>query len=135
MELHPGAAAIDCEDCKQWIYDLETGKRALVRVGPDRGERPQPRPPGVPTPCGECPKKNPENAAQIKLTPKNRQTLDLWRRARATQFQCVPEHLRSDPILARNFAELDWVTQYVAEQRQMRMMQMLTLQAMGNKHG
>lgn len=128
LSLHPGAAMVDCESCQQWIYDLETGQRKMVRVGPDRKEVPQPRPKGTPTPCSTCPKKNPEHASRLKLSEKNRKTYQLWQRARATHFAYVPERLRNDPILARNFAELDWVHQHVIEQRQHRMMQVVAMQ-------
>ncbi|MEW4564717.1 hypothetical protein AB1K70_19410 [Bremerella sp. JC770] len=105
--LHPGAAAIDCDQCVQWIYDLETGQRQTVRTGADRREVPQRRPAGVPTPCATCPKQSPARAQHLTLSAKNRRTYHLWRCARATHFHCVPNHLRSDPILARNFAHLD----------------------------
>ncbi|QDU75433.1 hypothetical protein Pan97_24650 [Bremerella volcania] len=111
--LHPGPASIDCDQCAAWIYDLETGQRQTVRTGPDRREVPQPRPAGVPTPCASCPKQNPTNARRLKLSTKNRQTYELWRRAKATHFHCVPNHLKRDPIVARNFAHLDDVAKQV----------------------
>jgi len=117
--LHPGPASIDCDLCAKWIYDLETGQRQTVRVGPHRREIPQPRPAGVPTPCAACPKQNPDQAQRLRLSPKNRKTFQLWRYAQATHFHCVPEHLRRDPFLARNFAQLDEVARQVEPLRQL----------------
>lgn len=111
--LYPGPASIDCDQCAIWIYDLATGQRQTVRTGPDRREVPQPRPAGVPTPCTSCPKQSPDRARQLQLSAKNQRTYQLWRWAKATQFHCVPNHLKHDPILARNFAHLDDVARQV----------------------
>lgn len=133
MLLHPGAASIDCEDCKQWIYDLETGKRELVRMGSDRREVPQPRPPGVSTPCSSCPKKNPENAEELKLSEKNRKTYQLWKMAKTSNFRCIPDELAQDPILLRNFAELDEIIRQVEQSHQLQILQLAMVQgAKGN---
>lgn len=118
--LHPGPASIDCDACARWIFDLETGQRQMVRTGADRREVPQPRPAGVPTPCASCPKQSPEHAQALQLSDKNMQTYRLWRYARATHFHCVPNHLKHDLILARNFAHLDDVSRQVQQQQQSR---------------
>lgn len=123
--LHPGPASIDCEDCQEWLYDLDTGKRQTIGQG--ERERPIPRPKGTDTPCEECPKGSPSNAEILKLSPRNRKTYELWRRAKATGGHAVPDHLRADAILARNFAELDQVTQTIDQVRQTKMMTMLAL--------
>lgn len=116
--LHPAAASIDCGDCARWIINLQTGERETVRVGPGRIEVPQPRPSGLPTPCASCPKKNPENAQRLKLNRKNEQTYRLWQRAQATFGHAIPEHLKQDVLLARNFAELDQLHATIAQARQ-----------------
>lgn len=116
--LHPGAAAIDCDACARWIYDLETGQRQTIRTGANRREVPQPRPAGVPTPCASCPKRSPEHALALQLSAKNERTYRLWRHARATHFHCVPDHLKHDPILANNFAHLDDVARQVGQAQQ-----------------
>ncbi|PQO33331.1 hypothetical protein C5Y96_10795 [Blastopirellula marina] len=125
--LHPGAASIDCSDCAKWLYDLKTGKRQTVRTGASRQEVPQPRPSGVPTPCSSCPKQNPQHAERLKLTDKNWRTYQLWRRARATHFHCVPDRLKSDPILARNFAELDQVFRLIEQSQQLQILQLAAI--------
>lgn len=105
--LHPTVAAIDCVDCAQWIFNLQTGQRETVRIGPQRIPVPQRRPAGIPTPCASCPKLSPQQAELWRLSRKNEQTYHLWQRAQATFGRAIPDHLEQDTLLARNFAELD----------------------------
>ncbi len=132
--MYPGAAAIDCGDCAKWLYDLETGQRETATVGPQREKQFIPRPKGTATPCGHCPKKSPERAKEIELIPKNRQTFNLWRRARATHGAAIPERLRGDFILSQNFAELDALKESIEEARQQKMMAVMLSTAKEN-HG
>ncbi|QDU76436.1 hypothetical protein Pan97_34850 [Bremerella volcania] len=125
IEEHPGAASIDCDDCAKWIYDLETGQKATVRVGPERKEEFQPRPSGVPTPCSTCPKKSPENAKECTLSRKNYRTYQFWRMCNASHFHYMPEHLANDPIVARNFAALADVRVQIDENRRNKLFQFL----------
>ncbi len=97
---HPEVAHLECKDCQEWIYNIETGEQ-IKRRG-----RPQPRAPGQPTPCNRCPKGSPENAERLKLTTANVLTLRLYLRNRAT-LGCLNDAERSDELLQRNFAILD----------------------------
>lgn len=121
MMMHPGAASIDCRDCAEWLYDLETGQRETATVGPQRDKRFIPRPKGTPTPCGYCPKKSPQHAKEIELSPKNLATFKLWKRARATGGEAIPQHLRGDFRLSQNFAELDGLKEMIEQGRQNKM--------------
>lgn len=125
--MHPGAALIDCEDCKNFVYDLETGKRQTYRQGPDRKEVPQPRLPGMPLQCGKCPKKSPENAKLVELTAKNWKTYRLWREARATHGRCLTPQMAADSIVRRNLAVLDSVQESLDRTRQDEFMNLLAV--------
>jgi hypothetical protein len=105
--FHPGVAGIDCEDCKKYVYDLKTGERKTYRAGPGRIELPCVRPALLSTPCGECPKKSPENARLIKLNRRNLETVWIYRQVRATGGQCLTEAMAADPLLMRNLTLLD----------------------------
>ena len=63
--FHPGAARIDCEECQQFVFNLDTGEKETYRSGPTREQLPLVRGPGVPTPCNKCPKESPEKAREI----------------------------------------------------------------------
>lgn len=101
MLNHPAHAALDCETCQKWVYDIETCQPKK------RGGKIQPRPPGVPTPCGSCPKKSPENWERIKPTRRTFATLELYRRNKATFGRALNEHEVNDEWLQKNFAILD----------------------------
>lgn len=68
-------AGIDCDDCRQWIYDLKTGERRNVR-----------RLPHQPTQCVHCPKvaglspkrRSPKEGKARTLSRKNWKTLRLY---------------------------------------------------------
>lgn len=107
--FHPGAARVSCEDCRTYLYDLEQGERKTYRAGPTREERPYIRPAGVPSPCESCPKKSPEEARQLNLSPKNRKTLWLYLEVRATFAACLTPIMRRDRLLRRNLAIVDSV--------------------------
>lgn len=70
MNEHPQVAAIDCEDCKKWAYDLKTGKRRLY------GDEPIPiRAPPCATDDKVCPKGKPGHS---DLTPENTEIVRLY---------------------------------------------------------
>jgi hypothetical protein len=107
--FHPGAARIDCEECKRFIFDLKTGERNTYRAGPGREELPCVRPVAVPTPCGTCPKKSPASARELELSRRNVKTLWIYRQVRATAGQCLTDEMRRDGLLMRNLALLDGI--------------------------
>lgn len=94
---HPEVAALDCSDCKKWIYGKDW-KRS------QRGGQDVPRPPGTPTPCRVCPKQSPENAERLKLTRWNQLTLARYNESLATGGQCLRKSERRDRWQARLFA-------------------------------
>lgn len=98
---HPQLAALPCEECQAWIYDIPSGEPKL------RGGQKQRRSPSQPTPCGSCPKKSPENAREITLDAKNHRTLRLYLRNRALWGRALTEEEAADAIIQRNFGLLD----------------------------
>lgn len=90
--LHPTVADRDCDDCRRFVYDEETGRRAL-RCG-----RPIARPEGTLPPCGygpdRCPKGHP--AAGRALNAANRKAYRHYQQCRATG------RFPDDPIVMRN---------------------------------
>lgn len=62
------------------------------------GERVE-RMPGIPTPCGSCPKKSPENAERLKLTTRSRATIERYHQVMASGGQCLSKQEKQDPWL------------------------------------
>ena len=81
FRLHPQLPR--CEDCKRWVYDLKTGKRTLRGDG-----SPVERPPGVGTPCRNCPKipegQPPCPESAVELMPENVMCVVHYKQCRAT---------------------------------------------------
>jgi len=100
--FHPEVAAVSCEECKAWIYTSDW-KRAK------RGGKDVPRAPGLPTPCGSCPKKSPENAKRIELTTRNLALVRRWKQVRATGGACLSEVERADGWLMKMLSVIDEV--------------------------
>ena len=106
--FHPGPAAVPCGDCQKYVYRVD----AAGRVTPERLQHAGQdwlRPTGVPPPCGKCPKRSPQQAHEHELSPKNRRTLELYFRVRATFGTCLTERMRRDALLASNLALVDCV--------------------------
>ena len=85
---HPRVALRDCDHCKKWLYNEETGK-IEQRRGKDV-------PRATPPPCefGNCPKGSPD--AGIELSAMNWQAYRHYQECRATG------RFPDDPIVARN---------------------------------
>lgn len=91
--LHPEVAYRSCEDCQQWLYDLETGAR-IKSSG-----REVPRQPSNPPPCRTrrgCPKGTPEEPRS--LSRKNLQA--YWHYQQCAAVGSFPD----DPIVRQNAA-------------------------------
>lgn len=108
--FHNGAASIPCEQCKEFVFNIETGEKQTYKSGPERKELPLLRS-GSPTPCDSCPKESPERAKEMELTPKNWQAFQWYQEARATGLSDAE---KNDPIVRRIFAALDPVTRAFA---------------------
>lgn len=104
MLFHPGAVLIDCEDCKKYVYDLETGKRKTFVSGPKRDVKPFVRG-SSPLQCGNCPKKSPENAKACSLSERNQKTILLYHQLRAGVG--FTEDMKQDDVLKINMAIID----------------------------
>ena len=106
--FHPGAASVSCDDCQRYVYRVDE----QGRVRPERlqhGGHDWLRPAGVPPPCGKCPKRSPQEAHLYELSPKNRRTLELYFRVRATRGACLTKRMRDDALLASNLALVEAV--------------------------
>ena len=106
--VHPGPASIDCDDCQKFIYDLETGQRK--QVGRKGHRKPQPRPPGIPLQCGNCPKRSLAESKKIELSEKNRLAYRAWAEVKATYGKAMSERMAADGIVRQNFSIIDSVT-------------------------
>lgn len=111
MELllfHPGPAAVSCGDCQKYVYQVDAAGRVMPRrlqyAGADWL-----RPASVPPPCGKCPKRSPKEARLFEISSKNRRTVELYFRVRATGGGCLTEQMRGDALLAANLALVDCV--------------------------
>lgn len=104
--FHPGAARIDCDDCKQFVFDLDTGEKETYRSGPTRELLPMARSPETPTPCQKCPKGSPEKAKEVELSAKNWAAFAHYLQAKSVGLS---EMERDDPIVRRNFAIVDGI--------------------------
>ena len=107
MLHHPGAARIDCDDCKQFVFDLKTGERETFKSGPERKELPLARNAGESPPCRQCPKESPERAKQIELSDKNWQAYSHYLQAKAVG---LTDAEKRDPIVRRNFALIEMIS-------------------------
>lgn len=98
---HPGVARIDCRQCQERLYDLETGTPKTFKV---RGEIRYYDKEAVPDhkpPCRThlgCPKGSPEEAHLHELSLQNWKVVDLWKAVRATQGRCLTESQANDPL-------------------------------------
>lgn len=114
--FHPGPASIRCDDCKRYIYDLETGERK-THPGPGGRELPDLRYPGMPLPCENCPKQSPAKEKEYRLSDRNWKTLELYEQVRASAGACLSEAERRDPILRRNLAIIDRIMRQYERRR------------------
>lgn len=89
-----------CESCQKWLYkdsgNVLSGEKMKGRDG-----QPQPRPEGVPTPCGICPKRSPEQAHQFELSEKNLKSVFLYFEVQGTAGACLGA-MAGDSLLRRN---------------------------------
>lgn len=108
MLFHPGPAAVPCGDCQKYVHQVDAAGRVTPRRLSHAGED-WLRPEGVPPPCGRCPKRSPQEAHLFELSRKNRHTVELYFRVRATCGACLTERMRGDALLASNLALVDGV--------------------------
>ena len=104
--LHPQVAVRDCNHCKAWQYDEETGEVTK------RGGQPVKRPDPSKTPCRlrgiGCPKGTPENPKS--LYPKNQHAYQHYLECRAVgQFP-------DDPLVKKHAAIIHMVEDSVEKQ-------------------
>lgn len=124
--LHPTVAYRDCEDCKAWMYDEETGERALRHGRPiKRAGKP---PCGFPTgpDTTRCPKGTPE--AGIELSERN------WLAWQHYQECAAVGQFPDDPIVKRNAAIISRVEKAAEQHRQAEEMRSLLATFRGARH-
>ncbi len=111
--FHPQVAAINCVDCQQVVYNLETGDLQEMNGRPQR----VPRSPRNPAPCrlgkDRCPKGSPE--AGRELSTRNWRAYEHYQRCRAVG------RFPHDPIVEQNAAIIRKVEDEAAEYRQLKM--------------
>ena len=96
LVFHPQLLGRSCHDCQQWLFDERHQK--VLRAG-----KCVPRPPGSPTPCWKCPKKNPEHGARLeRALPQAARCLDLYYQVQGSAGACLSPAERGDAIVRRN---------------------------------
>lgn len=116
-ELHE----FSCRECQLHVYDMQTLKPVLRNGEKQKRGR-------VPPPCGQCPKENPQKAAQHELSDKNWQAYQFYLRHRAMNFNALTMQEKTDPIVQRNMKIIDEVIR--SHERKLQLQQtMLALSA------
>lgn len=118
---HPQVAFRDCDHCKAWMYDEDTG--ALFRD--KMHNEPVPRARGVKTACETkrgCPKGTPENSNA--LSPKNWLAYQHYKRCHAVG------RFPRDGIVERNAGIISDAEQSVRDRQQWHLCEMIKLLAM-----
>ena len=104
LELyHPEVAFRNCNHCRKFFYDDKTGKPRE-----DRNKQLLPRLKETTLPCvnGEgCPKGH--YSKPLKLSPEERQIVDLYGMVRATGGMCLTEAERNDSITTYSLSLID----------------------------
>lgn len=95
----PEINELDCNDCHQFLYDIDTGKPQLWRGKPAK------RPAHVPPPCKKCPKQGPDK--HTTLTIGNQDCVQHYLECKATG------HFPDDPLVRRHAAILQMVEREV----------------------
>jgi hypothetical protein len=101
---NPGLAAISCDDCHKYVYDLKTGKLQTYQCGSPDNVKPVPR--VTPPPCrlgAKCPRESPEKSHLYRLHPRSRQAMAAYEEHRAGNTPA------RDALQRRVFAILDWL--------------------------
>ena len=76
---HPAVARIPCDDCKKYVYDMETGERQTYQWGSPDNVVDQIRPGKPPCQCGwVCPKGSPNQERRHVLTKRNHRLFDAF---------------------------------------------------------
>lgn len=102
MELsYPALARLSCSECKEWMIDTKTWTKELHRGKPFK------RAANCATPCAICPRKGPSHEAESRLSERNNQTIELYRKFRACGWDSLPPACRTDSILTDNFTLID----------------------------
>lgn len=94
---HPAIARLSCSFCQKWQHN--DGKVL------ERGGKPVRRPIGMPTPCGSCPKKSPEESRGLERDlPRIRRALQLYYESKAGT---LPTSWRRDSILRQHLGIIE----------------------------
>lgn len=112
--LHPQVAALPCDQCKERLYDLETGEPKRYRSGQNRTWQYYEGPRYAPA-ClhgVRCPKGNIHTAKDVEWNWRNLKCFVVWRRWRVD-----PAAYRLDNFTREMFALLSDVERECSEDR------------------
>jgi hypothetical protein len=112
--FHPVIAARSCEECAKWWFDDDpaNGKwtTKIINRGGRDFERPKdPKTKQPMTPCGQCPKRSPEEAGRLELSEKNQQAYQCYRRFRALKGANITPAMKRDEVFGQNMELIDTI--------------------------
>lgn len=112
--FHPVIAARSCEECAKWWFDDDpaNGKwtTKIINRGGRDFERPKdPKTKQPMTPCGQCPKRSPEEAERFELSEKNQQAYQCFRRFRALKGANITPAMKRDEVFGQNMELIDTI--------------------------
>lgn len=107
-------AARSCEECAKWWFDDDpaNGKwtTKIINRGGRDFERPKdPKTKQPMTPCGQCPKRSPEEAGRFELSEKNQQAYQCYRRFRALKGANITPAMKRDEVFGQNMELIDTI--------------------------
>ena len=86
MSEHPTFSKFSCDDCKEWVYNFETGERETYQSGSADNVLPVRRVTEPPCMLGvKCPRGTPEREKETVLSPRNYRMVQLYLEDRAYQ--------------------------------------------------
>ena len=101
MLRHPRMAELTCGDCRRWIVMLQETPVGIVPKFAERSGVRQERRLGQQTPCGQCPRRSPDNEPASRLSRRNRAAWSMFLRARAGG---ITDAERDDPIVRQTLS-------------------------------
>jgi hypothetical protein len=114
----PALLKFSCDECKEFVYDMQTGERETTCEGLLEVLRPV-GPSGKPEPpCKKCPKGSPDREHEFILTEANRKTYQLYLEVQATAGARLTKSMKRDRWLLRNLGLIHRLAEARKESRQ-----------------